>query len=139
MAGVNVALQGPDGQTIRTTVTDAKGAYRFDSIAYPIPNGGNYVVIPTHAYGTFSFNNTSAATASITLTPDNAIAYGICFYNTSTVRLSGRALYKNSTVPVAGAMFVLNGDTVRRHNAPLTTAIDGTFVLTVTKGQLNKL
>ena len=139
MAGVNVALQGPDGQTIRTVVTDANGDYRFDSIEYPIPSGGNYAVIPTHAYGTFSFNYTSAATASITLNPDNAIAYGICFYNTATVRLSGRALYKNSTIPVAGAMFVLNGDTVRRNGAPLTTAIDGTFELTVTKGQLNKL
>ena len=139
MAGVNVALQGPDGQTMRTTMTDANGAYRFDSIEYPIPAGGNYVVVPTHAYGTFSFNNTSATTASITLNADNAIAYGIYFYNTSTVRLSGRALYKNSTIPVAGAMFVLNNDTVRRNRAPLTTAIDGTFELTVTKGQLNKL
>ena len=139
MAGVNVALQGPDGQTIRTAVTDADGAYRFDSIEYPLPSGGNYAVIPTHAYGTFSFNYTSAATASITLNPENAIAYGIHFFNTATVRLSGRALYKNSTVPVAGAMFVLNGDTVRRNDAPQTTAIDGTFELTVTKGQPNKL
>ena len=139
MAGVNVALQGPDGQTMRTTTTDASGAYRFDSIEYPIATGGNYVVIPTHAYGTFNFNNTTATTASITLSADNAIAYGIYFYNTSTVRLSGRALYKNSTIPVAGARFVLNGDTVRRNGVPLTTGIDGTFELIVTKEQLNKL
>ncbi len=139
MAGVSVALQGPDGQLLRTAVTDADGAYSFDSLTYDIATGSSFVVIPTHAYGVFSFNNTSAATASITLSADNAIAYGIGFVNTSTARLSGRALYKGSTIPVAGAMFLLNGDTVRSNSAPLRTAIDGTFELTVTKSQLNTL
>ena len=95
----------------------------------------NYSVIPTHTYGTFSFNNTSAATASITLSPDNAVASGIDFVNTSAVRLTGRVLYKNSTIPVPGAMFLLNGDTVRRGVNPLTSGIDGNFELLVPKSQ----
>ena len=139
MAGVSVALQGSDGQVLRSAVTDAAGAYCFDSLTYDIAKGSSYVIVPTHAYGVFSFNNTSAATASVTLSADNAIAYGIEFVNTSTARLSGRALYKGSTIPVAGAMFLLNGDTVRSNGAPLTTGIDGNFELTVTKGQLNRL
>ena len=49
--------------------------------------------------------------------------------NTSSTRLTGRVLYKNSTIPVAGAMFLLNGDTVRRGNTPLTSGIDGNFEL----------
>ena len=139
MAGVSVALQDESGQVIRTTVTDAAGEYRFDSLTYNIASGSSYVIVPTHAYGVFRFNNTSAGTAAVTLSADNATAYGIEFMNASTARLSGRALYKGSTIPVAGAMFLLNGDTVRRNGKPLTTAIDGTFELTVTKTQPNKL
>lgn len=88
-----------------------------------------YVVVPTHQYGTFSFNSSSAGTASISLSTNNAVASGIDFMNTSSTRLTGRVLYKNSTIPVAGAMFLLNGDTVRRGNTPLTSGIDGNFEL----------
>ena len=100
-----------------------------------VTHATNYSVVPTHQYGVFSFNNTSAGTASITLSTDNAVAQGIDFVNTSSTRLTGRVLYKNSTIPVAGAMFLLNGDTVRRGNDPLTSGIDGNFELLVTKGQ----
>ena len=89
----------------------------------------SYVVVPTHQYGTFSFNSSSAGTASISLSTNNAVASGIDFMNTSSTRLTGRVLYKNSTIPVAGAMFLLNGDTVRRGNTPLTSGIDGNFEL----------
>ncbi|MBQ7648191.1 MAG: carboxypeptidase regulatory-like domain-containing protein, partial [Paludibacteraceae bacterium] len=98
-------------------------------------NGTDYAVVPTHQYGVFSFNNTSAGTASITLSQDNAVATGLDFVNTASVRLTGRVLYKNTTIPVAGAMFLLNGDTVRRGDSPLTSGIDGNFELLVTKGQ----
>ncbi|MBE6311939.1 MAG: T9SS type A sorting domain-containing protein [Bacteroidales bacterium] len=99
----------------------------------------SYVVVPTHQYGIFSFNNTSASTASIGMSPQNAVASGINFENTVSTRLTGRVLYKNSTIPVAGAMFLLNGDTVRRGNTPLTSGIDGNFEMTVTKSQPCKL
>ena len=94
-----------------------------------------YAVVPTHQYGVFSFNNTSAGTASITLSSDNAVASGIDFVNTAAVRMTGRVLYKNSTIPVAGAMFLLNGDTVRRGDNPLTSGIDGNFELVLTNSQ----
>ncbi|MBR1808546.1 MAG: hypothetical protein IJ776_04075 [Paludibacteraceae bacterium] len=246
MAGVTVALQDGDGQTISTMTTDAGGAYKFDSleyskveceepdftvklfnITYPSTimvrildadgnvlqdwtnrQGGTYSypvgtvieakttyqsdqsynvvntfvisqkkhyqlyasatkmigrpmrtsfslseisdctcsapqesfsVIPTHQYGTFSFNNTSSGTATVTLSQDNAVASGIDFVNTSTTRLTGRVLYKNSTIPVAGAMFLLNGDTVRRGSDPLTSAINGNFELVVPLSQTCKL
>ena len=89
----------------------------------------NYVVTPTHQYGIFSHNNTSTGTASITLSPNSAVASGIDFMNTSTTRLTGRVLYKNSSIPVSGVMFLLNGDTVRRGNMPLKSGIDGNFEL----------
>jgi len=100
-----------------------------DVDCHSVGNASTYSVVPAHQYGTFSFNNTSAGTASITLSPYEAVASGIDFVNTSTTRLSGRVLYKMSTIPVAGAMFLLNGDTVRRGNTPLTSGINGNFEL----------
>ncbi len=100
-----------------------------------IRSSADYVVIPTHEYGTFSFNYTDAGTAAITLTADNSVADHIEFINTNSTRLTGRALYENTTIPVAGAMFLLNGDTVRRGGAPLMTGTDGNFELSLTKNQ----
>ena len=137
---VTIALQ-KDGQTVRTMVTGADGAFRFDSLAYD-PNtesGTQYVVIPSAAYGTFVYNYTTSPTATISLTMNNPLATDIQFQNTDVVRLSGRVLYKGSTIPVAGAMFRLNNDTIRRGNAPLTTSVDGTFELILTKGQSYRL
>ncbi len=71
----------------------------------------------------------------MTLSADHAVSSGINFANTSTTRLTGRALYKYSTIPVAGAMFTLNGDTVLRNGVPLMTGTDGNFELTLSKGQ----
>ena len=92
-------------------------------------SNSNYIVVPTSQYGTFSFNNTSAGTAAINLSQYEAVAQGIDFVNTSSTRLTGRVLYKMSTIPVAGAMFLLNGDTVRRGNIPVKTGVDGNFEL----------
>ena len=100
-----------------------------------IQTSAAYVVIPTHTYAQFSYNYTSAGTAAITLSADNSVAGHIDFINTSSVRLTGRALYENTTIPVAGAMFLLNGDTVRRNGIPVKTGTDGNFVMELTKSQ----
>ncbi len=141
MAGVTVTLTNNGTYPTRTITTDTDGAFVFDSIDYDLcePCGTDYTIIPSSQYGTFSFNNTSAGSATVHLSEDNCIARDLVFMNTSTTRLSGRALYKGSTIPVAGAMFLLNGDTIRRNGAPLKTGIDGNFELTLTKGQPYKL
>ena len=100
-----------------------------------IQSSANYVVIPTHEYGVFSFNYTDAGSAAITLSKDNSVADHIDFINTNSTRLTGRALYENTTIPVAGAMFRLNGDTVRRGGAPLMTGTDGNFELSLTMNE----
>lgn len=135
MAGVTVALEGPDGTTVKSITTGANGAFLFDSLTYDINGTTQYAIVPTHTYAQFSYNYTSAQSASVTLSADHAIASDLNFANTSTARLTGRALYKLSTIPVAGAMFTLNGDTVLRNGAPLKTGTDGNFELTVSKGQ----
>ena len=140
MAGVTVALRARNFSEF--CVTGADGSFAFDSVYYQYCEdcyGSDYTIVPSSQYGTFSFNNTDAGSAAIRLSKENCIAYDINFVNTATTRLTGRALYKGSTVPVAGAMFLLNGDTIRRGGAPLTTGIDGNFELTLTKGQPYKL
>ncbi|MBR6167992.1 MAG: hypothetical protein IKQ50_06145 [Paludibacteraceae bacterium] len=139
MAGVTVALQDESGHIVKSVVTGPDGKVVFDKLDYNYQNGTDYTIIPSSQYGTFSFNSTSAGSATVHLREDNCIARDLVFMNTSTTRLSGRALYEGSTIPVVGAMFLLNGDTIRRNGAPLTTGIDGNFELTLTKGQPYKL
>ncbi len=50
MNGVEVSLQGADGTVMRTMITDAAGAYRFDSLLYDTQSHTDYIVIPTHTY-----------------------------------------------------------------------------------------
>ncbi len=135
MAGVTVALEGQDGTTGKSVVTGADGTFLFDSLTYDISSSTQYAIVPTHTYAQFSYNYTSAQSASVTLSADHAVSSGINFANTSTARLTGRALYKLSTIPVAGAMFTLNGDTVLRNGVPLQTGTDGNFELNLSIGQ----
>ena len=140
MPGIKVELMDiADSSVIRTITTDATGHYRFDSLLYYNSADSlvskDYSIIPSDIHAQFSYNYTSASTASITLSTDNAVAKGIDFMSTNTVRLTGRALFHLSTVPVAGAMLILNGDTVHRGNFPLTTATDGNFELALIQGK----
>ena len=131
MAGVTVSLSG-NGLT-RSMVTGADGAYVFDSLTYDIASGSVFTITPTSQYGTFSYNNTSSGVASIPIDSKSCIASGVNFVNTSCVRLTGRVLYDLSTIPVAGAYFLLNGDTIRRNGLAYLTGTDGSFELTVPK------
>ncbi len=132
MAGVQVILSS-NGQTLATLTTDATGAYLFDSLRYDLTTGTIYTVTPTSQYGTFSYNNTSSGVATAALDANHPIAEAIHFVNTSSVRLTGRVLYDLSTIPVADAYFILNGDTIRRGNIIYRTGTDGNFELVVPK------
>ena len=130
MAGVQVILSS-NGQTLATLTTDATGAYLFDSLRYDLTAGTIYTITPTSQYGTFSYNNTSSGVATVALDASHPIAEAIHFVNTSSVRLTGRVLYDLSTIPVADACFILNGDTIRRGNIIYRTGTDGNFELVV--------
>ena len=131
MAGVTVSLSGND--ITRSMITGADGAFVFDSLPYDIASGTVYSITPTSQYGTFVYNNTSSGVASVPLDSKNCIAAEINFVNTSCTRLTGRVLYDLSSIPVAGACFLLNGDTIRRNGKVYLTGTDGNFELTVPK------
>ena len=135
--GTTVTLTTADGHIVDSMQTNAAGEYLFDSLEY---NGNaTYIVTPTSQYGDFRYNNTSSGSAIITMSADNAVASAINFGNAAAVRLTGRVLYKNSTIPVAGASFILNGQPMRRSNDVVRTGTDGNFELLLPKGQACKL
>ena len=128
--GVTVALS-KDGAVIRQMTTDATGEYVFEDVEYDLQSGTSFVITPTAQYGQFSYNNSSAASATVVLARENALVTNLDFVNTQAYRLTGRALYKHSTIPVADALFLLNGDTICRGGQPVRTATDGSFELLV--------
>ena len=127
---IHVALQA-DGEVIRNTLTDEVGRYQFDSLLYGA--GKDYSIIPTSSYAEFRFNNTSATTASVTLSADNPVAEAIEFDNISSVRFSGRVLYSLSSIPVRDANILLDSNMVYLAGGPLRTDASGNFELQVPK------
>ncbi len=130
MAGVQVSLSA-GGQTLATLTTDASGAYLFDSLMYDW--GTTYTISVTSQYGEFSYNGTKSSSVSLSVTQGRCVVKNVDFINTSCVRLTGRVLYDMSTIPVSGACFILNGDTIRRAGNIYTSGIDGNFELTIPK------
>ena len=88
-------------------LTDESGNYVLAGI--PFANGITYSVTPTAQHGTFHYNGTSSASATITLGNTRPEAAGVDFVNTDAVRFSGRILYERSTIPVKGVHFLVNG------------------------------
>ena len=130
MAGVQVSISA-GGQTLATLTTDASGAYLFDSLMYEW--GTTYTISVTSQYGEFSYNGTKSSSVSLSVTQGRCVVKNVDFINTSCVRLTGRVLYDMSTIPVSGACFILNGDTIRRAGNIYTSGIDGNFELTIPK------
>ena len=100
-----------DGVVLQRVMTDEGGYYLVDSVPYS--GDAQYAITPVSQTAEFRYNNTSATFASVTLSLDHCIAAGIDFENISSVRVSGRLLYENSTIPVRDANFLVNGQLVR--------------------------
>ncbi len=126
--GIKVQLS-QDSMPDITAFTDEKGNFLFDSLLYGTST--TYAVTPVSETAQFRFNNTDAPSASITLTANNNEAKDLPFENISSVILSGRALYKLSSVPVRDANLLLNGKLVMKFNEPLKTDVSGNFELRV--------
>ena len=124
-----VATRTSDSLVMQTVVTDNSGFYQFDSLPY----GGNqeYVITPTSQHATFHYNNTESGSATVNLSLNRCLVTGINFDNISAVRLRGRVLYENSSIPVRDANLMLNGNIVRMAYSTLKTDASGYFELQV--------
>ena len=122
-----------DGVVLQRVLTDESGYYLLDSVPYI--GDAQYAITPVSQTATFHYNNTSATFATITLSLDHCVANGIDFENISSVRVSGRLLYENSTIPVRGAHFLVNGQMVRVGGHKYNTDAAGHFEFSVPKGE----
>ena len=118
-----------DGVVLQRRITDESGYYLFDSLPYS--GDAQYAVTPVSQTAEFRYNNTSANFAPVTLSLDHSVATGIDFENISFVRMSGRVLYENSTIPVRDANFMINGKTVTMSGHVYKTDASGNFEFSV--------
>ena len=126
--GTTVTLSRDGAEDIHV-LTDESGAFCFDSLLYGVST--TYSILPTSETAQFVYNNTSSPTATITLTAENNVVENLNFENTSSVRFTGRVLYKLSSVPVRDANLLLNGKLVRKSGDAVKTDISGNFNISV--------
>ena len=132
--GIEVnASRVSDGLVVQRVQTDENGYYLLDSVLY----GGSpqYAVTPVSQNAEFRYNNTSATFATITLSLDRCVAQNIDFENISSVRVSGRVLYENSTIPMRDANFLVNGKLVMINGHVYKSDASGNFEFMVPKGE----
>jgi hypothetical protein len=124
--GIEVnAIRTSTGEAVQSVITDENGYYLLDSLRYG--EGYAYAITPTSQTAQFQFNHTSSGTATITLGLDHCIAQNINFENISSVLLSGRVLYDNTTIPARDVNFLLNGVMVKNGTSPYKTDASGNF------------
>ena len=134
---------GCDGVTVtissdnvnKSVLTNEAGEYVFDSLPYYQESGLpiQYTITPTSEGGTFRYNNTTSGIATITLNAKAPEAQAIEFDNISSVRMSGRVLYNNSSIPVRDAQLLLNGKVVKNVGGIVHTDVSGNFEIQVPK------
>lgn len=127
-----VATRTSDSLVMQTVVTDNSGFYQFDSLPYS--GYQEYAITPTSEHATFHYNHSAPGLATVNLSLNRCLVTDIDFDNISAVRLTGRVLYENSSIPVRDANLVLNGNIVRLGNSALKTNASGNFELRVPQG-----
>lgn len=128
---VNAYRTSSPDAPVQSVLTDENGYYMLDSLLYG--SGYAYAITPTSQTAQFEYNHTSSGTATITLDLDDCIAENINFINISSVLLSGRVLYENTTIPARDVNFLLNGIMVKNGTAPYKTDASGNFEFRVPK------
>lgn len=128
-----VLLKGDD--KVAETMTKDDGTFVFDSVR--IVNYALTYTVQAQSDKLEFLHNGDKVPATVQLSSRNADVSGVNFVCTSVVRVTGRAMFANSTVPVGGAMFRINGETVHdSNNQPVKTDNNGDFVLFVPKQQV---
>lgn len=115
----------------KIVVTGSDGKYIINGLS--TNEGVRYTIVPT-AGGTsdFEYTKTSEPQATLEFSPTRNSYVGTDFEFMSTVRFTGRVLYKNTTVPVRDAFFKINGkDVVSVNGAVIRTDQSGAFAFDV--------
>lgn len=116
------------GQLSLKGVTDSAGNYMITGIPYT-GQGNTYTVVPL--FGTHQFNPGSVNRLISATSP----SFNVNFVDKSSFQVTGHVYYFNSTVPVAGVMFKIDGSYAQKSNGDLTqTDATGAFKISVPVG-----
>ncbi|GAA4306070.1 hypothetical protein GCM10023143_11750 [Compostibacter hankyongensis] len=117
------------GQLSLKAYTDTTGNYEITGIPYTGSNGTVYSIVPllgTHQFDPVEVKRTISAASS---------SYVVDFTDKSAFQLEGHIYYRNSTVPVEGVQFQIDGKYALEGNGDLIqTGADGKFKLSVPVG-----
>lgn len=124
-----------DKKNTYETVTAADGTFTFKNVAYT-SGGSKFIIQPSFTNATFSYGDTSEPEYEFDVNSMKSVVSDITFKNSAYVRVSGRVLFENSTVPVHNACFTINDQIVTSATgAVVKTDASGNFELTVPKSQ----
>lgn len=116
------------GQLSLKGFTDSTGNYMITGIPYT-GNGTSYSIAPlfqTHQFDPISVNR---------MISSNSSSFNIDFKDNSSFPVSGTVYYRNSTVPVEGVQFKIDGRFVLESNGNLNESqSDGKFTISVPVG-----
>lgn len=135
IAGIKVTAteQSVENPRIYTAVTNNAGIFCMDTVRFAVEVGSVYSVVPTSEDLIFTYNGSKEAVATTSLSAHHAKdKSGIVFENSSSFRFEGRVRYRNSTVPVKGVNFYINGEPVCTADGKMIESdVNGDFALVV--------
>jgi hypothetical protein len=117
-----------DDQLSLKAYTDSTGNYLISGIPYS-EQGTTYTIVPL--FGTHKFNPVSANR----LVSASSASFNVNFTDESSFPVTGIVYYQNSTVPVAGVQFMIDGKYAQQSDGSLLQSDDaGKFTLSVPIG-----
>lgn len=120
---------------VKSTKTNDDGTFTIDGLEL-VKNGITYTVQVPSQQLEFTYNGEKAG-AMVNFSGKKSLQEDVKFVCTTVERFSGRVLFENSTVPVGGAMFRINGETVHDgNNLPIKTDNNGNFEFFVPRQQV---
>ena len=115
-------------QLSNKTVTDADGNYLINTVPYT-SEGVQYNVVPLFGVHEFSPNK-----KPIFVSPSSVVFNNIDFEDVSSFDVEGVVYYENTTHPVEGCTFYIDGNICSRDGEMVTTDAEGKFKLSVPIG-----
>ena len=115
-------------QLSNKTVTDVDGNYLINTIPYTL-EGVQYNVVPLFGVHEFSPNK-----KPIYVSPSSVVFNNIDFEDVSSFEVEGVVYYENTTMPVEGCSFYIDGNICSRDGEMVTTDVEGKFKISVPIG-----
>ena len=115
-------------QLSNKTVTDADGNYLINTVPYT-SEGVQYNVVPLFGVHEFSPNK-----KPIYASPSSVVFNNVDFEDVSSFDVEGVVYYENTTHPVEGCNFYIDGNICSRDGEMVTTDAEGKFRLSVPIG-----